>query len=174
MIDSSQCRAARAMLAWPQETLQGYAGVSKKTIADFEREARLPHESTLHTLEQTFVAHGIEFLPAGDFGPGLRLRTALPRLFRRNVVYDREWIAFAFDYKNRRQIGFITFDAIASISLSGLDHLGVFDRDRRRILMAAAKKVDLEEFDPEGRVLLRRGDILTVEFDPELKAADPE
>lgn len=174
MLEPSQCRAARAMLAWPQETLQGHAGVSKKTIADFEREARFPHESTLHTLEQTFKAHGIEFLPAGDFGPGLRLRTALPRLFRRNVVYDREWIAFAFDFKGKRHIGFITFDAIASFSLSSLSHLDVFDRERHRILMAAAKKVDNGEFDPEGRVLLRRGDIEVVEFDPEFKTLKPE
>lgn len=169
MLDPAQCRAARALLAWPQETLQKHAGVSKKTIASFESEARWPHESTLHALKHAFIDHGIDFIPEGEGGSGVRLRNAMPRLFRRDLVVHRDWVAFAFDYRAKRQTAFITLDAIASISLSRSSPEEVFDRERFRILMAAAKKVDDGEFDPEGRVLLRRGDVEIVEFDPELK-----
>jgi hypothetical protein len=41
-LTAAQCRAARALLNWPQADLEKAGMAAKKTIADFEREARTP------------------------------------------------------------------------------------------------------------------------------------
>jgi hypothetical protein len=90
----------------------------------------------------------------------------MPRLFRREDVEHREWVAFAFDYKQQRHTGFVSYQALAGIALSSIELIGAFDRDVARILMRAAEKVDEADLDPEGRVLLNRGDLPPIEFDP--------
>jgi transcriptional regulator with XRE-family HTH domain len=70
-ISSAQCRAGRALLNWSQSDLEKAAQVAKKTIADFEREARTPYERTLNAICVALEAAGIEFLPDN----GVRLRT---------------------------------------------------------------------------------------------------
>ena len=92
----------------------------------------------------------------------------MPRLFRRDDVEHREWVAFAFDYKQQRYTGFVSYQALAGIALSGIEPIAAFDRDVARILMRAAEKVDEADFDPEGRVLLNRGDLPPIEFDPKI------
>lgn len=87
------------------------------------------------------------------------MKGPLPRLFRRDEVDHRRWIAFAFDYKDQRTIGFVEYDALAAIALDQLSPGQVFDRDKARILMCAAEKFDRGEFDPEGRVLIRTGEL---------------
>jgi transcriptional regulator with XRE-family HTH domain len=163
-ISSAQCRAARALLGWSQADLEGYSGVAKKTIADFEREARYPQERTNEALRGIFEAFGVVFIPQNGGGAGVRFRLAMPSLFRRDDVPERRWIAFAFDYKQKRVIGFVSYDALARISLDDLQPIDVFDRDRARILLAAAEKVDANDFDPDGRVLILPGDLKPLEF----------
>jgi len=43
-ISPAQCRAARALLDWKQETLATKAGVALKTVRDFENERRVPRD----------------------------------------------------------------------------------------------------------------------------------
>ena len=70
-ISPAECRAARALLNWSQEELVARAGVSKKTIADFERGATQPRAQTLAQIAQAFEAAGIEFLNGKR--PGVRI-----------------------------------------------------------------------------------------------------
>ena len=71
-LSPAQCRAARALLNWSQEELVARAGVSKKTIADFERGAtQLPRAQTLAQITQAFEAAGIEFVNGKR--PGVRM-----------------------------------------------------------------------------------------------------
>lgn len=72
MINKEQLRAARAWLNLSQQDLATAAKVGKRTIADFERGATLPHERTLRDIEQTLIALGIEFLFDGPKGVGVR------------------------------------------------------------------------------------------------------
>jgi len=65
------CRAARALLGWSQEDLEKAARVAKKTIADFEREARLPLPRTLAAMKDAQEAAGVEFTNGN--APGVRL-----------------------------------------------------------------------------------------------------
>ncbi|MGA7974244.1 MAG: helix-turn-helix transcriptional regulator [Pseudolabrys sp.] len=74
MINKEQMRAARAWLNMSQQDLASAAKVGKRTIADFERGATLPHERTLRDIEQTLEALGIEFLFEGSKGVGIRVR----------------------------------------------------------------------------------------------------
>ena len=59
------CRAARGLLGLSQEAFARRAGVSRSTVADFEREARRPLARNLEAMRRCFEAHGIVFLPDG-------------------------------------------------------------------------------------------------------------
>jgi ribosome-binding protein aMBF1 (putative translation factor) len=74
MINKEQLRAARAWLDMSQQDLATAAKVGKRTIADFERGATIPHERTLRDIEQTLVSLGVEFQFEGAKGVGIRVR----------------------------------------------------------------------------------------------------
>jgi transcriptional regulator with XRE-family HTH domain len=62
-------------LSWSQHQLETASQVAKKTIADFERGARVPYDRTLKDLRRALEAAGVEFIDANGGGPGVRLRT---------------------------------------------------------------------------------------------------
>ena len=66
-----QCRAARALLGWSQESLARACNVAIKTIADFEREERTPYDRTLADIRKALEAE-VEFTNGGQ--PGVRRR----------------------------------------------------------------------------------------------------
>jgi transcriptional regulator with XRE-family HTH domain len=69
---AAQCRAARGLLGWSQAELAASSTVATKTLADFERGARVPYERTLADIRRTLESAGIEFLNHGQ--PGVRMR----------------------------------------------------------------------------------------------------
>ena len=69
---SSQCRAARALLSWGQDTLIERAQVSTVTIRSFENGHTRPHRATLAQIQTALEAAGVEFTN-GD-APGVRLK----------------------------------------------------------------------------------------------------
>lgn len=68
-----QCRGARAMLGWSQDELARAANVSRQTIADFERGARIPIANNLASMATALEDAGIELLPDN----GIRLHPPL-------------------------------------------------------------------------------------------------
>lgn len=81
LLTSDQCRAARAIIKWSRKKLSKAAGVTERTITDFEREAkgsdgdiRVPRKSTLLAIEASLDKAGVEFLPGNGSGPGVRLK----------------------------------------------------------------------------------------------------
>lgn len=70
----SQCRAARGLLNWSQEDLAKASEVSRKTIAEFEREARTPQPRTLRDLRGALEQGGVEFINPNGGGAGVRLK----------------------------------------------------------------------------------------------------
>ena len=72
----AQCRAARALLNWSQSDLVEHCGITKKTIADFERGTTTrPHARSFQAIITAFEAAGIEFI-----NRGVRMR-ASPKQF---------------------------------------------------------------------------------------------
>ncbi len=69
-ISPAQCRAARALLNWTQETLAVRTGVALKTIRAFENERTKPLGVTRAAIKQALEKAGIEFFD----GDGLRLK----------------------------------------------------------------------------------------------------
>jgi transcriptional regulator with XRE-family HTH domain len=65
-LSAGLCRMARSALNWSQGDLAENSGVTKRTIADFEREARTPFAGTLEKLFAAFVAAGTLFLETPD------------------------------------------------------------------------------------------------------------
>ncbi|MER8454429.1 helix-turn-helix domain-containing protein [Mesorhizobium sp. M0166] len=61
------------MLGWSQGELAAAAGVSRATIVDFERGARIPHRNNLDAIRSALEAAGVEFIPENGSGPGVRL-----------------------------------------------------------------------------------------------------
>ena len=73
-MSASQCRAARALIGWSQGQLAEASKVSEKTVADFERQARVPYERTIRDMQAALETAGIDFIPENGGGAGLRLR----------------------------------------------------------------------------------------------------
>ncbi len=73
-ITPAQCRAARALLNWSQTQLEASSRVAKKTIADFEREARSPYPRTIEAICTALETAGVEFIAENGGGAGVRLR----------------------------------------------------------------------------------------------------
>jgi transcriptional regulator with XRE-family HTH domain len=90
IITPEQCRAARALLGWSQDDLENSSRVSKKTIAEFEREAQIPYDKTLREIEMAFRANGILLISENGGGVGVRKERPVARLTRTRVShFDR-------------------------------------------------------------------------------------
>jgi transcriptional regulator with XRE-family HTH domain len=74
MINSGQCRAARALLQWTQDQLAKDAGVGLSTVISFESEQRTPIRANLAAIQGSLEAAGVEFIPENGSGAGVRLR----------------------------------------------------------------------------------------------------
>ncbi|WP_420334930.1 helix-turn-helix domain-containing protein [Roseibium sp.] len=72
MINSKQCRAARAWLGWSQDDLAEKAECARRTIAAFEQEKSVPFDRTLRDIQKTLEDAGITFLMDGAQGIGLQ------------------------------------------------------------------------------------------------------
>lgn len=57
----AQCRMARALLRWTQQDLSSRAAVARKTIGDFESEARTLHVRTRLDITRAFEDAGVIF-----------------------------------------------------------------------------------------------------------------
>jgi DNA-binding XRE family transcriptional regulator len=55
----AQCRANRTRLAWCSARLADAAGITEKTVRDFESGARTPHARTLIAIRRTFREAGL-------------------------------------------------------------------------------------------------------------------
>jgi transcriptional regulator with XRE-family HTH domain len=71
MITPAQCRAARALLDWSQQTLAEHARVGVVTVQNFERGTAKPRTATLTVIVQAFEKEGVEFI--NGTAPGARL-----------------------------------------------------------------------------------------------------
>lgn len=163
MISPAQCRAARALLGWSQDRLEAESRVAKKTIADFERgtRGRLQAKSE-DAISGALEAAGIELIPQNGGGDGVRFKRPMPRfvrLFRRDDVDHRNWVAFAFDYKDGRKIGFVKYEVLGVSDPAEGDPVSLFDESREAILLCAAEKYDRGDLDPEGRALIGPADL---------------
>ena len=74
MISPSQCRGARALLGITQQRLADLAGISKRTVIEFEGAVRVPLLSTSRNLQWALESAGIEFLSGQGGGSGVRFR----------------------------------------------------------------------------------------------------
>jgi len=73
-ISAAQCRAARALLDWSQDELAENAQVARATIADFERNMRMPMRQNLVSIVSALEAAGVAFIPENGEGAGVRFR----------------------------------------------------------------------------------------------------
>jgi transcriptional regulator with XRE-family HTH domain len=64
-MDSRQCCAARALVAWSQSDLAQRAGLSRSAVSDFESGKRTPHAGNLNALQRAFEAQGVIFSAGG-------------------------------------------------------------------------------------------------------------
>lgn len=74
MLNPRQCRAGRALLGLTQQELADLAGVSKRTVIEFEGALRVPQPATTASLKTALEGAGIEFLSGGGAGSGVRFR----------------------------------------------------------------------------------------------------
>ena len=65
MLDSRQCRAARALLGITQKELSIHSQVSTRAIQDFELAKRTPNRATLQALCHALELDGVVFIARG-------------------------------------------------------------------------------------------------------------
>ncbi|TPG52519.1 transcriptional regulator [Roseomonas nepalensis] len=68
------CRAARALLAWPQQQLASAANIGLSTVKSFEGGNTLPRRTSLDAMQRALEAAGVTFTNGGE--PGVKLRKA--------------------------------------------------------------------------------------------------
>ena len=73
-LSPQQCKAARALLGLHQKDLCKLAGVSIVTLSDFEGGKTKPYGRTLDAIKGALEGAGVEFIPADNGGPGVRLK----------------------------------------------------------------------------------------------------
>lgn len=71
LINANQVRAARGWLGWTQQDLADKAGISKTSIATFERGESVAYDDTLAAIQGAFEAVGVTFLFDGAKGVGI-------------------------------------------------------------------------------------------------------
>jgi transcriptional regulator with XRE-family HTH domain len=101
IITPEQCRAARALLGWSQDDLENSSRVSKKTIAEFEREAQIPYEKTLREIELAFAANGVLLIKENGGGVGVRKAHPIARLTRSRVSHFERVAILNVSYKSQ-------------------------------------------------------------------------
>ncbi|WP_197031538.1 MULTISPECIES: helix-turn-helix domain-containing protein [Mesorhizobium] len=74
MMNSAQCRAARALLDWSQQELADASKIGNATIRNFEAGRSEPQHATLDLLRRTFEDAGVVFIDANGDGAGVRLK----------------------------------------------------------------------------------------------------
>jgi transcriptional regulator with XRE-family HTH domain len=72
MMNSEQCRAARAWLNWTQQELARRAKVGLSTVKEFEKGERKTIAATTEAMQRAFAEAGIEFLDEGGEAVGIR------------------------------------------------------------------------------------------------------
>jgi transcriptional regulator with XRE-family HTH domain len=70
-----QIRAARALLGWSQQQLADKATVSLNAVTRLEKGKVDSRVSTISAIEKTLLRAGVEFLPPGEKGEGVRMRS---------------------------------------------------------------------------------------------------
>jgi transcriptional regulator with XRE-family HTH domain len=75
IMDSGQLRAARAWLGWSQGELADKAGVGRGVVAEYERGARLPYESSKDALIAALNEAGITFSGSAVEGKAIHFRS---------------------------------------------------------------------------------------------------
>ena len=102
-ITAAQCRAARALLDWSQDQLSENAQVARATIADFERNTRLPMRQNMLSIMSALEAAGIAFIPDNDQGEGVGVRFRKVEIeYSRTLKADGHDLVLAVRYKGKR------------------------------------------------------------------------
>jgi transcriptional regulator with XRE-family HTH domain len=73
MMQSSQCRMARAALKISVRELGEMAGVAANTVSRFETGKSRGYADTVAKIQKALEAAGVEFIDENGGGPGVRL-----------------------------------------------------------------------------------------------------
>jgi transcriptional regulator with XRE-family HTH domain len=76
------------MLGWSQEELAEAAQVSRMTVVDFERAARLPHSNSVAAVRAALQAAGVEFINGDAPGVCLVLQLSVPTVDNGRYVFQ--------------------------------------------------------------------------------------
>ena len=74
MMTPAQCRAARALIDWPQKRLAEESHLGESTIRNFEAGRGSPTHNNFAAIRAALEAAGVEFIAENGGGPGVRLR----------------------------------------------------------------------------------------------------
>lgn len=159
---SAQCRAGRALLGWSQEQLEERSGVSKKAIADFERDAQIPYPRTLREISAALEVSGVQMIPENGGGAGVRLKAAVPRLSRKKVSRFERRAVLSIFYRGRDFQLQLSTDILDDMDRTNHESDAAMERSMdahmNSILLSAAAAIDAGRADTRGIVILNNED----------------
>lgn len=161
-LTASQCRAARALLAWSQDQLAEASQVAKATIANFELGKRTPYDRTLGDLRQSLEAAGVQFIAENGGGAGVRLaKPAAVVLGLQTDQFDRI-LRFDVRYRGRSYQMRLSLNVLDDLDGSNHDtdsaYEDAFRRHQCRILNRAIAKIDGLQTEEVRQILLAVAD----------------
>jgi transcriptional regulator with XRE-family HTH domain len=169
-ISAAQCRAARALLDWSQDQLAENARVARATIADFERNVRMPMRQNLLSMMSTFEAAGVAFIPDGEDsegGAGVRFRK-VELEYSRTLRPDGWDLVLPVRHRGKRYsvvIGRGIIDDIDRASYrTEAERVKAVQNHLPQFLRAAEEKIVRSDVLDDDRVLLTRSDFPTGTF----------
>ena len=80
-------------------------------------------------------------------------------LIRHWLVAEKEWVAFVFSYRGKEHQAFARNDAFDSVIIGKASPEEAFDLNSALILSCAVKKIDRNDRDSDGRILIQSQDL---------------
>jgi transcriptional regulator with XRE-family HTH domain len=165
----AQIRAARGLLDWSQGQLAAAAGLGLSTIRDIEGDKRGNEVGCFAAIIRALENEGITFLPSdgNKDGPGVRLQARRPNIIQKPSKMENgltRVLPLKVEWKGKLIIVCVTEDALEDLengnSESDSEYIAIFDRNRRKILDAAATVIDdPSRITPDGRVYIHYADL---------------
>lgn len=166
VIVPAQIRAARALLDWSQSQLAEKAGLGLSSIRDIEGHKRDNEVGAFAAIVRALENEFITFLPSeDDNGPGVRLQAKRPNIIQNPTKMVDGVLPFKVEWRGKRIIVSVTDDTLEDLDRetpeSDAEYIAIFEKNRRKILDAAAAVIDAGQITPDGRVYIRYKDIVS-------------
>lgn len=130
------------MLDWTQEELAENAQVARATVADFERNIRIPMRNNILSIISSLEAAGIEFIIENEGGAGVKFRK-VELEFIKEIKTDPDGVTLRVRYSGTKYLVRIPCEVVDDIDrthYSTQDEMGIAVNKKLPIFLRATEE----------------------------------